>query len=112
MITYTETWEWLAGWSDEAAGKAVVSGSLPPVISARHAGVSLEVVTAGDGHPFPCLGVKVLVGRGRSGVKADWACGVCSGFKCLCLIKASCGSYDVSKMGLITIVGQTYSGWL
>lgn len=46
------------------------------------------------------------------GVKADWAGCVCSGFKCLCLIKASCGSFDVSKMGLITIVGQTYSGWL
>lgn len=67
MITYTETWEWLAGRSDGGAGKAVVSGSLPPLISARHAGIPLEVVTVGAGHPFPCLGVKVLVGRGGGG---------------------------------------------
>lgn len=53
----------MAGWGNEGAGKSAVPGSLRPLISVRHAGAPLQVGTLGDGHPFPCLGVKVLVGK-------------------------------------------------
>lgn len=53
----------MAGQGNEGAGKPVVPGSPPPLTSGRRAGAPLQVDTLGDGHPFPSLGVKVLVGK-------------------------------------------------
>lgn len=62
-----ETWEWLAG----------VRRELRCLWSPLQPATPQDTVTLGDSHPFPCLGVKVLVGKvGRwgVGVKDEWAC--------------------------------------